>query len=294
MIRSTAGRSAACDFRRSSLVFVALAASAILLNMAGPTSAQVRFHDQTNRGGVEASPEIGPGQGEPGAPAGNPSTDPFGRVLGSMVQTLFGPLIGSAPNKMGADSMVGVSGRRIGRVEHTSGIARIERGGPAVQVSFGTEVESSDRLETAGGSRVILRLADGTRIALGESSSLTLVRFMAEHERTSGALVLHMGRGTVRLTTSAGREQRDKRFEIRTGAATVEGGISDVLLRLDGEALDVLLLHGRANVRNMAGSVEVDRAQHVVERVVATAPPGSARSWRQPQVKQYVAVVEGR
>ncbi|MGE0627724.1 MAG: FecR domain-containing protein [Hyphomicrobiaceae bacterium] len=273
---------------------VVLAAGAIVLNMAGPASAQqVGFHDQSKGGGLEALPDVSRSNGEAGAPAETPHADPFGKLFGNMMHTLFGPLLGNGTSNGGADREVNVSGRRIGKVVHSAGVARIERGGPALQISAGSEVESRDRLETAGGARVILKLADGTRVALGERSSLTFVRFMADHERATGALVLHMGRGMMRLTTTPGREQGDKRFEVRTAAATVEGGVSDVLLRLDGEALDVLLLSGRANVRNLAGIAEVDRAQHIIERVVANAPPGNAHGWRRQQVRQYVAAVEG-
>ena len=189
----------------------------------------------------------------------------------------------------------------VGRIEQSSGPARIERNGhetgvaPAVAT---TQLFRGDRLATGPSGRLAIRFRDGSRLMLGAMTSVTVVDFMSDAHAAGSALLLELGRGILRLTAAPRDRLQHHRAEVRTTAGTVQTGGTldigggDLVARHTSGTLSVLLLAGRLEVRNMAGAVVLDRARHGIEKVEADREPGSAYGWHRHRIEQTLTELE--
>ena len=195
--------------------------------------------------------------------------------------------------------------RAIGRIERSSGPARLERSAAAEPVEpaiAAVPVRRGDRLTTAPGGRLSITFDDGARLVLGEQTSVAILEFMppAMEMRASlgagrpgGAMLIELQRGAVRLTAAA--SVRHGRVELRTEAGTVNvGGQSpaggwDLVARFGSGELSVLLMAGRIEVRNAAGSAVLDRPRHGFDKVEASREPGRAFGWHRDRIDAALA-----
>ncbi len=175
-----------------------------------------------------------------------------------------------------------------------AGNARIARDGPSIPASPGQEVRRGDRIETSDNARMAVRFDDGTRVAIGERTSLTVSQFIADQSRRAGALLLSLASGIMRLSAAPPSSRQKKRVEVTTTAARIEGSTYDAVMSLGGKGLTLLLLDGRAEVRNVAGSVEVDKPRRGVVVSEPQQPPSRASGWHRDRIKEVLADVEGR
>ena len=195
----------------------------------------------------------------------------------------------------------------IGRIEQSFGPARLERSGvvdrvlPAVVAQ---PVQRGDRLATGPGGHLAITLHDGTRLVLGEVTSITIREFVppANEMRASlwgghigGAMRIELQRGIVRLTAAAVERSHRNRSELRTEAGTINAGGAlhdgawDVVARYAANALSVLLLSGRIEVRNLAGSAVLDRPRHGFDEVEVNREPGRAFGWHRDRIERTMA-----
>ncbi len=99
--------------------------------------------------------------------------------------------------------------------------AWVERGGARMPVSPGMELRQGDRVRTGGGSRLLLRLSEGSHVKLGENASLRMTELAPTKDLFKGALsVLE---GAFRFTTTALGVNR--RRDININVATVTAGV---------------------------------------------------------------------
>ena len=140
--------------------------------------------------------------------------------------------------------------------------AWVERGASSVRVPLapGVVLESQDKVITGDNARLLLRLADGSTIKLGEKALLNLNQ--AEASRESGETTLratmNVVLGAFRFTTDAINKLRSKR-EVSIKISTVTAGIRGTDLwgaqRPDREI--VCLIEGNIQVdRELAGVKE--------------------------------------
>lgn len=147
----------------------------------------------------------------------------------------------------------------VGVVERVQGEAHIERNGLALEAKDGQAITRRDHLKTGPGSRLLLSFNDGSRLAVGEGALLVVADFMPEAGRRSGALILDLVRGAIRLIASKPQRAPDKRVEVRTAAAIISSQGVDLWSGPVGDKLAVLVIKGRVDVRNDAGWVILDR-----------------------------------
>src|SRR5690606_4338803 len=123
---------------------------------------------------------------------------------------------------LAATSRPAESRNRVGIVERAQGEAWIERDGVVREkVKAGQAIVRRDHLSTGSGSRLLLAFNDGSRLAVGEDAVLVIADYLREEGRRSGALILDLVRGAIRLVAAKPKEAPDKRVEVRTAAATI-------------------------------------------------------------------------
>ena len=182
-------------------------------------------------------------------------------------------------------------GESIARVDRAQGEARIERNGILVPLTSGQAVARRDQFATGNGGRVVLTFNDGSRLAIGENALLGVADFVAEEGRKTGALILDLFRGAIRLSAAKPIKAPDKRVEVRTPVATISSQAVDMWSGpIDGQ-LGVFVMAGKLDVRNDAGWVILDRKRAgtlVAHRMIAPAKPGL---WSAEQANRMLMTV---
>lgn len=127
-----------------------------------------------------------------------------------------------------------------------------DREGRAEALVPGMELQSRDRIRTGEGSRVYLKLADGSTVKLGENGTLLAER-LGPSERQFFSAALDVARGAFRFTTHKLRKlsQRDVTIRVATVTAGIRG--TDIWGKTEPERDFVCLLEGRITVSHQDG-----------------------------------------
>jgi hypothetical protein len=183
------------------------------------------------------------------------------------------------------------NGRAIAKVDRVLGEARVERGGASSPIKVGRWLRRSDILKTGAGGRVSLKFRDGSRLALGDNAVLVIGNYVPERGRQSGALLLDLHKGAMRLTAAEPEKAPSKRVEVRTQAGRITARAMDVWSGpIDGK-VGVLLMGGRVDVRNDAGSVVLHKKRLGTMVSDPASPPERAVNWPAEKVKQALLTV---
>jgi hypothetical protein len=124
----------------------------------------------------------------------------------------------------------------------------VERSGARTPLVPGMELRDRDELRTGANSRLLLRMADGSAVKLGERASLGLDAMRLRKDSVFEA-ALKVAQGAFRFTTEAAKKFRGKR-EVNITIATVTAGIrgTDLWGKSDPDRQIVALIEGRIEV----------------------------------------------
>ena len=148
-----------------------------------------------------------------------------------------------------------------------------------------------DTIATGPGARLSSLFHDGSRLQLGERAIAIVREFAIERGRKSGALLVELIAGPMRLTTSKPFTAPTKRVEIRTPTALIMTSASDVWSgEVDG-GRGVLLMAGKVHVRNDAGSVMIEHRKVGTLVPDGTSPPLPAVGWAGDKIGLALASV---
>ena len=127
-----------------------------------------------------------------------------------------------------------------------------DRDGRAEPLAPGMELRSRDRVRTGEGSRVYLRLADGSTVKLGEHGELLAER-LGPSEKQFFSAALNVAKGAFRFTTDKLRKlsRRDVTIRVATVTAGIRG--TDIWGKTEPERDFVCLLEGRITVSHQDG-----------------------------------------
>lgn len=127
-----------------------------------------------------------------------------------------------------------------------------DRDGRAEPLAPGMELQSRDRIRTGEGSRVYLRLADGSTVKLGENGDLLAER-LGPGDRRFFSAALDVAKGAFRFTTDKLRKlsRRDVTIRVATVTAGIRG--TDIWGKTEPERDFVCLLEGRITVSHKDG-----------------------------------------
>ena len=121
--------------------------------------------------------------------------------------------------------------------------AWLERGGHAVPLTPGLQLEARDRLRTGGNARVQLKLAEGSAVKLGENAQFVIER--AENRGVFRATFAVIA-GAFRFTTRSVGRARDVSIKVKHVTAGIRG--TDLWGKSTGERDLVCLLEGKITV----------------------------------------------
>jgi hypothetical protein len=182
--------------------------------------------------------------------------------------------------------------RAVAIVEQVQGDVTLDRGGKSEKLSPGRSITRHDRMATGAAARLALLFRDGSRLVLGENGAVTIDDWRPEQGRTSGALLLDLEAGAVRLTASKPLKAPDKRVELRTPVAVISVRGTDVWSGPIDSATGVIVLAGAIDVRNDAGSVLLDK-QHAGTIVRGrSSAPERPRGFNADQVMKAMTTVD--
>ena len=152
--------------------------------------------------------------------------------------------------------------------------AWVERGGRRQPIVPGMELKPGDRLSTGAGSRLLVKLSEGSVVKLGENGTLQLAELNPTKEIFKAALgVLE---GAFRFTTDVLAKSRKREIDIKV--ATVTAGIrgTDLWGKQGGDKQIVCLIEGKIEVGAQGESpVTMDQPRQFYQREKGvTAPVG--------------------
>lgn len=140
-------------------------------------------------------------------------------------------------------------------VESIVSPAWVERGGGAREpLAAGAVLANKDKVHTGAGARVLLRMAEGSAVKLGENASLAVDGLMEKKGVDTGRVVsaaLDVARGAFRFTTGVfgkSSAQRDVKIKIATVTAGIRG--TDVWGKSETERDIVCLVEGNITVEH--------------------------------------------
>jgi len=205
---------------------------------------------------------------------------PFAKKVRQVAKFAACLLAVASAGAIAATSRPNEAKERVGVVERVQGLVRIERNGLFIEdLKTGQAVTRRDHLATGPASRVLLAFDDGSRVAIGENAVLVIADYLREEGRRSGALILDLIRGAIRLVAPHPKEAPNKRVEVRTDSATILSRGVDMWSGPVGDKRAVLVMKGKVDVRNDAGLVMLDGkriATFVADRL---KPPEKPTRW---------------
>lgn len=139
--------------------------------------------------------------------------------IGVALVTIAFSASGFAAGQSGAKSRAASPGA----VESLQLSALVERGKQIVPLTAGMDLKEGDRVNTGAGSRLVLRLADGSTVKLGEHASFFVDKAKVRDDGVFEA-ALFVAEGAFRFTTSALDNFRNKR-EVTVAVNNVTAGI---------------------------------------------------------------------
>ena len=132
--------------------------------------------------------------------------------------------------------------------------AWVEREGARQPLAPGMALKVSDEVSTGANSRLLLRLADGSTVKLGENGRLQLAAMRQSPGRGFLAATLKVIEGAFRFTTAAAlkaRRTRDITVQFPTLTAGIRG--TDIWGKNLGERQVLVLIEGKVTVSRRSG-----------------------------------------
>lgn len=124
--------------------------------------------------------------------------------------------------------------------------AWIEHNGEQQALTPGTALHQGDILTTGSSARVLIRLAEGSFVKLGENGQLH-IKTLQPPEQNNGifAALLRVARGAFRFTTTELGKKRRRDVKVRIGAITAGIRGTDIWGRSNGDKDLLCLIEGK-------------------------------------------------
>ncbi len=145
---------------------------------------------------------------------------------------------------------------------------------PARPLSAGNPVFRNEMVATGALARAELRLADETILVLGENAQVRLDEFIYDKD---GSATINLVTGALRFVSSA--NGHPGKLTIKTPVATIGIRGTDFWAGPIDGVYGVLLLTGKVEVSNSAGTVTLDTPRTGTLISGADVAPGAAVAW---------------
>lgn len=204
----------------------------------------------------------------------------FALVFAVMIVLIVAPVAGAAERRA-----------EIGRVDRVQGAASAAYDDARRALRPDDPVYLDDRLTTASGARLRVRLADETEITLGENAELVVDRFVYDPDAKSGSLALNALTGAFLFAGGLIEGLSGATVEINTPVATL--GVRGTTAwggRID-DSYGIFVLDGTVRVATDGGEVRLEAGMgtSVADRA---SPPGPPKRWPPEKASRALATVE--
>jgi hypothetical protein len=167
--------------------------------------------------------------------------------------------------------------------------AWVERAGRRVPIIPGMELRPGDQVVTGAGSRLLVKLADGSSVKLGENGQLRFAELSPSRELFRAAL--NVLEGAFRFTTDLVAKNRKREVSLRAAQVTVGIRGTDVWGRARPTNEIVCLIEGEVEVAAEGEPpVNLNRPLQFYRRTAGKAQP--VGSVDQKQLDQWAAEVD--
>lgn len=152
----------------------------------------------------------------------------------------------------GAFSAIAAPNALVDVVQSPAWVERLERRLP---LAPGMALENRDRIVTGAGARVIVQLADGSSVKLGENANVSVNAMKQEKDQGSAFhAALDVAKGAFRLTTDIFRKyQQQRAINVRVGTVTAGIRGTDLWGRSNDEKDFICLIEGKIAVSHPLG-----------------------------------------
>lgn len=179
-------------------------------------------------------------------------------------------------------------------VEGVNMPAWVTRAGLKQPLGAGATLQPADEITTAAGSRVLLRLGDGSAVKLGENARFVVAAAApAPENRNLFRATLQVVAGAFRFTTSAlakARSQRDVTIQLPTVTAGIRG--TDLWGKAEADREFIVLIEGSIAVKR-GSEAEVAMSEPLsVFNAPKDAPTPPLGTVSMPDLGKYAAETE--
>jgi len=184
------------------------------------------------------------------------------------VKTAYGGILAAALALAATQALAAAAAM----VEGVQMPAWVERGAQRIPLAPGMELKAGDQLSTGAGSRVVVKLSEGSVVKLGENGSLRIAELDPAREIFKAAL--NVLEGAFRFTTGVLAKGRQREVNLRV--ATVTAGIrgTDLWGRSRAKNEIVCLIEGQAEVgAEGEPAVTLDQPLHFYQRQEGRTQP---------------------
>lgn len=196
---------------------------------------------------------------------------------------------------LGATQAAAAAAAVVEGVQMPAWLERTVSGGMRrVPLAPGVELRGGDEVRTGAGSRLYIKLAEGSLVKLGENASLKILDLAPDRGGFFKA-ALNVLEGAFRFTTDVLAKERRREVSIRV--ATVTAGIrgTDLWGKSTGERQIVCLIEGKIEVgAEGEAAVTMDQARQFYQRDKGqTAPVGFVEPVQLAQWARETEIADG-
>jgi hypothetical protein len=122
-----------------------------------------------------------------------------------------------------------------------------------------------NQLRTGPDSRLQVTFVDGTELTLGENARVVVERYVYNPEQCTGEVALTATRAALHFTTGKLKHLRNKSITVDTPVAALAVRGTVFWAGIIDYQYGVLLLDGKLNVSNSAGSEDISLPSHGID-----------------------------
>jgi hypothetical protein len=123
----------------------------------------------------------------------------------------------------------------------------------------------NDELRTGPDARLEVTFRDDSVLTLGEHANVVIDRYVFNPDQGTGEMALTTTRAAFRFTTGKFNQLREKSITVNTPVAALAVRGTDFWAGIVDYQYGVLLLEGKLNVSNSAGSEDITRPNHGID-----------------------------
>jgi hypothetical protein len=188
-------------------------------------------------------------------------------------------------------SVVAFAGPEVGTVTRLQNSADVNREGKRVGLTAGAAIHENDEIRSTKQARVEITFKDGTKLTIGENSSLVIEEYLYNPNKSVGRILLDAAQGPFRFISGGIGKMKDNRAEVKTSSATIGIRGTDFWGGPSAGVYGVFLLEGIIIVRNAEGARILTAPGTGVNLTGANALPSEVSVWGQSRVDEAVATV---